>query len=104
MNFFRHFSKPTLLSQFLLGMLAILSVAVTNENIEKHTEQTTINQPLELHQLYLESADQQAATFPFVEEINLSQLLQAVAFGDFFAHFSSLEKHSIHPIRAGPFA
>lgn len=100
MSFFNHFHRKPLLSQFLLGILAIFALPEIQANHE--SEQTIINQPL-VQAIQLESEQEQHHLF--LAEIKPESVIapiQAVQITPFFAKAFHFDGDLNHPIRAGP--
>nr|WP_314740355.1 secA translation cis-regulator SecM [uncultured Haemophilus sp.] len=100
MSLFNHFHRKPLLSQFLLGILAIFALPEIQVNHE--SEQTIINQPL-IQAIAAENDQEQHSLFlaELKPEI-LKAPQQAVQFTPFFAKAFHFDGDLNHPIRAGP--
>ena len=99
MRLFNHFYRKPLLSQFLLGILAIFSLPEIQPYPE--SEQTILNQPL-VQAITAEAEQEQHLFLAESKPENVASEVQAVEITPFFAKAFHFDGDLNHPIRAGP--
>ena len=99
MSLFNHFHRKPLLSQFLLGILAIFSLPEIQSCPE--SEQTILNQPL-VQAITAEAEQEQHLFLAEIKPERIVSEVQAVEITPFFAKTFHFDGDLNHPIRAGP--
>ena len=99
MSLFNHFHRKPLLSQFLLGILAIFLLPEIQPYPE--SEQTILNQPL-VQAINEETKQEQHLFLAESKPENVASEVQAVEIPLFFAKAFHFDGDLNHPIRAGP--
>lgn len=99
MSLFNHFHRKPLLSQFLLGILAIFSLPEIQPYPE--SEQTILNQPL-VQSIAAEVEQEQHLFLAEIKPECSANEVQAVEITPFFAKAFHFDGDLNHPIRAGP--
>ena len=99
MSLFNHFHRKPLLSQFLLGILAIFSLPEIQPIPE--SEQTILTQPL-VQAINEETKQEQHLFLAEIKPERPTNEVQAVEITPFFAKAFHFDGDLNHPIRAGP--
>lgn len=103
MKRFSNFSKPAFWSQFLLGLVAMLSLPAISPAVENVSPTVVERQVSSFNSFSLQKAERVQAQRPlWLPQTFFSLNKQAVEFCEFFAKPYRLLGFSQPPIRAGP--